>query len=328
MDRVQVLERLEPIADVQLRNIIHQPNTTVALVPSERRIAFRPGGGARMLDMSLEGMQGLASFIGLQEGMIEKLQSKTLVAVMSELLAERRQYSLIIKAGVVIGFNKPARHNPINVERMLRTIESAVPGAEYTRVLVDEARYSASIEIVGTHSEPVVQGDLIRAGAMVAFSPINTIVPEVQAYVLRLMCTNGVTTNDVLRKFDYGGNGGGENFTRWLRQSIRDSYRAVGGIVTRWRQMIEEELRPEDRAMVLETMIREAGITKDAAQAVRNLALREPPNNTYDIINLISWASSHLLESPRQVMRARQAVANFTERTEHQRICPVCHRGG
>ena len=108
-------------------------------------------------------------------------------------------------------------------------------------------------------------------------------------------------------------------------RSVRDAYGSLDGIVGRYRQMIDEHIDPEDRAMILQAMLREAAITGEDAEAVRALALQTPPENSYDMMNLITFATSHLIEIPHRVRRAQLAVASYAHETSHARICPVCH---
>lgn len=72
--------------------------------------------------------------------------------------------------------------------------------------------------------------------------------------------------------------------------------------------------------------MREGGIRGDIANAIRNNAIAEPPETEWDMVNLISQATSHIIEDARQVVRAQRAAASFTAEAEHRRICPTCSR--
>lgn len=89
--------------------------------------------------------------------------------------------------------------------------------------------------------------------------------------------------------------------------------------------MTEEQIPADQRAMMLEAMLKEAKITGEDANAVRALAIDNPPQTSYDMMNLLSNASSHLLEDPNRVRRAQNTVASYTSETEHARVCPICH---
>ncbi|MFO7773260.1 MAG: hypothetical protein R6V59_04895, partial [Dehalococcoidia bacterium] len=89
-------------------------------------------------------------------------------------------------------------------------------------------------------------------------------------------------------------------------------------------EMIQERIPAEQRAGVLEELLRQAGITGKEAEAVRAQAIQTPPHNAYEMVNLITWASSHIVQSPPRIQRALNAGATFTERSEHARTCPLC----
>lgn len=321
MNREEVLEQMAPIMDLEVRDVEHNPRTRVMVTPEV--VTFRPGGGARLVEVTPDGVRGMAREAGFPKDLGSKVSPDTFGRVMTELLAHKGRYSLLMKDGRVVDFSKPRQHRNLNPERVLQTVERTMPKVQFHRVLFPD-RHSVSLELVGERHQPVVRGDMVQAGAMVTFSPVGIINPVVQSYVMRLVCANGLTSNDVVQEFHFSAEG--DDVWQWFRQSVRSAYNALGRIVTRYQEMRNERIRPEDRAVMLEAMLREAGITKEAADAVRNMALQRPPQSAYDIMNLISWASSHLLESPYQVRRAQLAAASFADRVEHHRICPVCHR--
>lgn len=267
----------------------------------------------------------MAGFVGLPWNLVARLHPETFGTVATELLGRKQRYSLMLKDGAVTAVAKPTELHSLNPTRVLTAIERGIKGVEYHRALILE-NFVVSLEIVGERREPVVSGDLIQAGARIAFSPLGTIDPIVQGYVLRCICTNGMTNNTVLREFQYGGGGGeGDDVWQWFRNSSRAAYNSLTVIVTRYREMMGEGIPADQRSTMLEAMLKEAKISGDDAVAIRAMALENPPSTTYDLMNLISNASSHLLEEPKQVRTAQDAVAAYTSEDEHTRLCPVCH---
>ena len=324
MDRVQVMEKMSPIMDISTRRINHGPRTRVAVSPE--MVSFRPGGGGRLMEMTPEGVRGMAKFAGIPVSFGQQLNPDTFGRVATELLSRKGSYSVLTKEGAIIDFAKPTEYHNLNPERVLRTVERTIPSVDFHRVLL-MPDHSVNIELVGERSRPVVAGDMVQAGAMMAFSPIGTIEPIVQSFVVRLACTNGVTSNDVLRQFSFGGGGGeGDDVWQWFRQSVREAYRSVDGIVRQWRRMVRENIKPADRAMILEGMLKDAHIGGDVAEAVRAMALENPPETSYDMFNLLTYASSHLIEEPRAIRQAQEAAINYVSSAEHARVCPVCHK--
>ena len=325
MNRGEVLERMEPILGTQVRNIEHNSKTRITVTSD--MVTLRPGGGQRYLEMTNDGVKSMAGFVGLPWNLAARLRPETFGTVATELLGRKHRYSLMLKDSAVTAVAKPTELHSLNPTRVLTTIEGGIKGVEYHRALILE-NFVVSLEIVGERREPVVRGDLIQAGARIAFSPLGTIDPIVQGYVLRCVCTNGMTNNTVLREFQYGGGGGGgegDDVWQWFRKSSRAAYNSLTIMVARYREMRQEGIPADQRATMLEAMLKEARISGEDAVAIRAMALENPPSTTYDLMNLISNASSHLLEEPKQVRIAQDAVADYTSESEHARVCPVCH---
>ena len=310
--------------NTQLREIDHNPRTRVMVAPEH--VSLRPGGGKRILEVTPGGVMSLVKLSGLPETVAKNIRPETFGLVATELLASKRRYSVVLKDGAVTNFVRRGEYRDTNPERALQAIEAGVRGAEFHRVMILD-NLIAQIEVVGEERQPVARGDLVQAGAMVQFSPIGTIEPLVQAYALRLACTNGVTHNEVIREFHHHGGGGeGDDIWQWFRRSVREAYQTINPIIQRYRSMMDELISPEQPAQVLTAMLHEARISGGAAEAVRAMAIENPPENRYQMMNLLSYASSHLLERPDQVRRAQNTVAEYAhEHTDH-RECPLCHR--
>lgn len=324
MDRTAVLERIEPILNYDIKNIEHTPRTRVAIEPDA--IILRPGDGRRALTLAPEGAKSMAHFAGFPTDLAKQLHPDTFARVATELLERKENYSVTLKDHRVIAFGKRAFERRIDPVKVLRTIEASIKVEEYHRVMLPGDN-SVIIDVGGERRQPVRTGDLVQAGASISFSPIGTIEPLVQSYVMRLVCTNGATTQEVQREWHFGRGGGeGDDIWQWFRQSVREAYRAVDRIVARWKQLDAMRISPEDRAAMLEAVLKRARITGDLAEAVKAEALNHPPETEYDVLNLITWASSHLLPEPRQIVAARDAAASYAAEADHRKVCPICRR--
>jgi len=327
MEREAVLEKLQPLMRTQVRDVTHDASTRIAM--DGKKVTFRPGRGAHTLDVTAPGVISMCNFVGLSEKVAGKLTPHTLAIATNELLQKKGNYALMVRDGSVTSVTRPGEYRNCNPSRVLDAIEKSIPNAEYHRVLIKDN--VVRLEIAGEKREPVVKGDLVQAGSLVQFSPIGTVNPMVESYVLRLVCTNGLVAPHVLHTYEYGGggNGGGggegDNIWQWFRESIKDAYRSINPIVERYRQMIREAVRAEDRAAMLESMLRQAKISGEAAHAVRAMAMENPPQNTYELLNLITYASSHLIKDADRVARAQEAAAEYVAESAHTRVCPLCH---
>ena len=321
MDRTAVLEKLEPISHIATRPVTHTSRTRVLVQPGQ--VVIRPGSGGQLVPVSEDGVRAMTNFVGLPRSVSQNLSPDLFGKVVTELLGRKERYNLLLDDGEVRNFGDYHGIRNLPVDRVLSTIEQGIPHCDYHRVSI-LSNHSIMLEILGTKQEAVRRGDLVRAGAMVSFSPINTIKPLVQSYVLRLSCTNGVTSKTVLANFT-GGGGEGDDVWQWFRQSVRAAYQSMGNVVNRYRNMIKERVPADQRAGMLEGLLRQAGITGSEAEAVRAQAIQEPPRNTYDMMNLVTWASSHVIRSPEKIQRALNASATFVSESEHASVCPLCH---
>ena len=321
MDRTAVLEKLEPISHVTARPVTHTPRTRVLVEPGQ--VVIRPGSGGHLVPISEEGVKAMTNFVGLPHSVSQQLSPDLFGRVVTELLSRKERYNLLLDNEQVQNFGEFHGIRNLPVDRVLSAIEQALPSCDYHRVSV-LGNCSAMLEVVGTKQEAVRRGDLVHAGAMVSFSPINSIRPLVQSYVMRLACTNGMTSKTVLAEFT-GGAGEGDNIWQWFRQSVRAAAQSVNSIVERYREMTNERIPADQRAGVLENLLRQAGITGKDAEAVRAQAIQAPPHNSYDMMNLITWASSHIIREPSRIQRALNTSATFASESEHASVCPLCH---
>lgn len=327
MNRTEVLEKLAPLMELGTRRIDHNPNTRV--VVSSDEVALRPGGGARTLTIAKEGRKSLLQFTGIPVAVAEKLSDDTVGRSVTELLAHKHEYSVLTKQGEIVQFSPPTPERAnVRPDRALAVVEKALGHVDYFRANVI-GQNGAMVEVVGDKTEPdpggATRGDLLQAGVFLKFSPLGVFEPQVQSYCMRLACTNGATSNTVIKQFQFTG-GEGDGIYQWMRQSVKEAYRGFSRIVGQYRKMVEENVPPADRAMMLEALLKQAGIKGENAEAVRALALENPPRTSYDMHNLITYASSHFLEAPDQIQRAMLTTAAFSSEHDHARVCPTCRR--
>ena len=97
-------------------------------------------------------------------------------------------------------------------------------------------------------------------------------------------------------------------------------------MVVNWRKLVQKKVDPKDRAVLITAMLREAHLKGQVAEKIRAMAHERPPENSWDIFNYMTYASSHLLEAPKDILSAMGAAAGYAAEETHQRMCPVCKR--
>lgn len=325
MKSTEVLERLDPLTKVEIRNIDHTPDTKVLVV--EDRLAVKPSASGRTIVMGKEGTESLVKYCGVPPKLGKDLTTDTYGRVLTECLAHRaveHPYGILMREGVGMGIAHGGQKT-IQVAKLVQVIDKNLPGVDYFDAKMMGAD-TGIIEVLGERQEPVVRGDLVSAGVMVKFSPAGAIKPYVQAYAVRRVCMNGATSNTIIRELTYTG-GEGDDVWQWFRTSLKEAYGGFDQTIGEYRRMIGENVPPEQRAAVLEALLRQAKISGKPADAIRARALQEPPRNAYDMFNLITWGATYAIERPQAQLVARNAAAEFSSVTEHARICPVCHSG-
>ena len=314
MDAKEVTAKLVPMVDVKQRAA---PNPKVLV--GDNHFHIRPTPSVQSIELSPEGLDGLIERSGIPKALASRLSPSTFASVATETLGES---SLIIKDSKVISIAPLNNRQPINPERAINIIDKAIPQANFLEPL-QMPNYTVRLNILGLEERAVSKGDLIKAGAMVQFSPLGIGVPQVQSYIERLVCTNGLTSNDVIQKFGYGE---GDDFWQWLRASTKMAYGVLGNIVTQFQNMQKQKIAPDLRAGILAGLLRRSGIRGDYAEAVNAEAIEAPPQNAYDMLNLITWATSHVIDNPMTIVRSHNAVSNFIKEQEHKAICPMCRQ--
>ena len=322
----EVLDHLKDVRSVTAKVVEREPATKIVVTPD--MVTMRPGKGKRLLEVGKEGVKDLFQFLHMPPDMVGKIMPGTCGQVANDLLGHKERVELLMKDGKIIGFRAPHAGHSMSPERVLESIEKVVEKPDYHKVAVDGQ--NVNLEIVGIDKATVTRGDVVRAGALVKFSPLGISNPSVQSFVMRLVCTNGMTSSTVLREYSFGGGRGGDDkkdgLWSWFRKGLKEAYGSYSKVVERYQQMIKDEIPEAERAMMLEAMIKEAGLKDEAAATVRTMAIDTPIRNSYDILNLITYATSHILEDPKQIHRARRATEVFQDNDSHALFCPVCRK--
>lgn len=337
MNRVEVLEAIEPMARV--RGEVVEPGPNTRIVCGGEYMGLRRGKGTRLQHFTPTGRQSFLKHLGLSQKVADRLSPGTLQTATTELVQRYPAFTILVEDGRIADVLGVAQFRPVAPERALVAIERGAGELEYTRVLPYQGGQGVEIEAMGFSEAEIHRArdwygerprvnDIVRGGLMARFSPGGYIEPSVAAHVVRLVCTNGLTHTEIWEQSTGGGEGGGDIWG-WFRTSARQAIQSLAPIAERYRALAEQEIDPFERAEVLEGLIQEAGIRGEVRDAILAQAIEQPPETEWDMLNLITWATTHAMEDTSRIRRAQQAATRFADVQERRsHVCPTCNRRG
>ncbi len=321
MHRTELLADMESILEVEYRQLGNLL-TRVEVTPG---VGMTLSDGPDELSLSDDGVRSLLGYAKIPERMIPRISGGTGTSLVNELLARKGATGLLIHKdeGIVeVLSHRESRQMP--VEKVLDTLERIIPETEYVRPVLMPNR-CVQLEVIGAETEAVAAGDIIKAGVAIRFSPVGIMDPEIQTFVQRLVCTNGMTSTSVLKNFILG-SGDDDDLWQWFEGGVTEAYNSLSDVIGKYRHLIGEKLEPKDRARLLAGLLNKAQPGAVAQEAIHARMVEEPPENSYDVLNLVSWASSHVIQEPKRILKTQRAVAAFTDEDTHSHLCAVCHR--
>jgi len=256
--------------------------------------------------------------------MLNKLSVKTMQYVVDDLLLQTKPFFITMKNGKPIDIVVGSPAMAVNPNKALSLIKEIAPEFLITRIRVASGDYcSVEIAIPSIEGE-VRKGDILYGGAMINFSPIGSIAPAVQSYTVRLACTNGMTSQQFYGKWSKAGGNG--DFDDWLRSSINESKIQFNVILDGYKKLVGEVIEPDDVEAVFAQMAKFVGFTKQDLVQVKMLLLKDPPKNMWEMTNLFSYATTHLLTDPSAIGDIMWNTSRITTPEYHAKVCPQCHR--
>ena len=174
--------------------------------------------GAAALPLTDDGLRACDKRLALS-GIQTRLSPRTLGLVAGEVLANSN-LSAVVREGRITDLVPQRNIHVVQPEKVLRTIERAVPAAEFHRVMLLD-HHRVHLETIGAEEKAVARGDLVRAGVLTDFSVMGITRPLIQSYTLRLACTNGATTQDIFDEFRFGSGGEAGDLWQWFRDPSR-----------------------------------------------------------------------------------------------------------
>jgi len=279
------------------------------------------------LELTEKTVTQLVDYLRIPAHIRDGITMETLEVIMQELLPQSAPFTIIYRGKKAEQITREeAKYHRVVPERLIAVIDEKIPEAAVQRIVVGEDW--AKLEVVSECNDaPVVVGDVVRAGVMVNFSPIGTVKPTVQSYVMRLVCLNGMST---LHSYDqYGAKykgDGDESFTNWLGDRVVHAYGEFAHVVESCKKLQGTKILEENRALMLAGLLKQASLGKDIDEMIKADAIEDPPENEWDLVNLLTRATSHHVTDPLDIGWGMWIASKFASEDHHMKMCPACHR--
>ena len=333
LDRKDVIGLLEGLASVRRTRVDHDPRTRVEF-EEDGSASFRPGAGKRTLTIVKDNVPELLSFVHFPTTTAEQLAPTTRGLVATELLRALETYEVRDEGGAITEWVQ----KPIKAERLkpLSAISWMEKGAgqdggqwiraEAVKPGVAHLEFQSFKALELGYVETGKVDDLVYAGADIILSPPGLAFPEIDTYALQRVCGNGSVDLTAHHSYRYRGNEGDDVF-HWFRDSVRDAITNLKGMTEVWNKLRQDVISNEDRPGVIEALIREVGLAPHGpeADAIRASAMKNPPQNGFDVLTLATRATSHFTLDPQVRYRAQRRISKMAaDATIHAMICPAC----
>ena len=316
-----IMEALGDVQDLEVEKISKE--ATVELDPTNKVMVVHDG--ARMWSVGEESYRSVMQYFGVSGSLVKRLSSGTASSVATEIMQSKGRASAIVRGLEMVGLAPKGRYKPLPVSTVLETIDEAVGGLEWSRAMV-LPRYRVRLEMLGEAEAEVAKGDLVRAGVMVDFSPIGLSDPLVQTFGLRLVCTNGATSNVVLETHTLTSDE--DDNREWLAGAVASAYKGLDSAVDKWKELAHYQVAEEERPLLLGALAKAAKLKASEQTSLFARAVETPPDTAWDVFNLMTWLSTHVMQDPRRVALAQMATAAFAHEDTYHKHCPTCNRAG
>lgn len=324
MNSTELYTVLGPVLDLKVEKVSEEATLQV---DHDGDIFLQDG----MEEWKLEGVarKSMLHRIKAPNAMVKKLSAPTSSRVMTELYQRMGATSALFKGNVPVSFEPKGRYRSVPIDLVVAELEQALVEPDYHRAMI-LPNHDVRLEVMGQSEAAVVPGDLVRGGVMVQFSPVGLTNPKVQSFALRLACTNGATSTSVIEDYSLGSNpdAKGPQIAKWIGTTAQSAYQSLPLTTAKWKPLTEVQVSAEDRPLLLGSLMRDSRLRPSETSALWAEATENPPETVYDVFNLMTWLSSHVLEDPERISRVQRVASNFVDEGAHSKFCPTCRRAG
>lgn len=214
------------------------------------------------------------------------------------------------------------------LEAVLEGIGSDAKNLKVHRLEFLDESFEADLLGIQTQQE-VVPGDVVQAGLKITHSFIAEHAEWVEAFVFRLVCSNGLVHRQCVsrrparsRSLRVGHPGGTELQRDQVRRLAKEAWAGLESKLSTLRSLADEQVSFEP--MVLRWLERARLSTRDLLPLLRTAWEREGAQPTsYGLMNALTHVATHAAELP---YRQRRALSRLAGLLAFRRIhlCPRC----
>ncbi len=163
----------------------------------------------------------------------------------------------------------------------------------------------------------------VKGGVYLSFSPICKEAFQLSAYVLRLVCSNGMTSPEV--NFKWHRHNNVDDPSEWLVAASTEAAKAAQGVTGKFFHT-RDFVVAGHLADVMSSVCDRYHVPTAVRDMVSARLLNEGGNTLFDLVNAITYVASNVPEVVVNTKLREKLMMVAGALTEQPEICPSCHR--
>jgi len=163
----------------------------------------------------------------------------------------------------------------------------------------------------------------VKGGVYLSFSPICKEAFQLTTYILRLVCSNGMTSPDVTFKWHRHHNA--DDPAEWLVAASTEAAKAAQKVSGKFFGT-RDYIVAGHLADVLASVCDRYHVQSAVRELVMARLLNEGGNTLFDLVNAITYVASNVPEVVEHTKLREKLMMVAGALTEQPEICPSCHR--
>ncbi len=163
-------------------------------------------------------------------------------------------------------------------------------------------------------------GDFLYGGIKMRTSLIGEFPTKISAFLLTLVCLNGMVSRDEIYTFNR--RSGFDGLDEWMIDGVKNALGALESEVEKVRRLTGIEIEDESIPPYVAHMFDMMNVPAKSREAVLTQIIKKHPKNLYDLMNAVTEVA-HTIDNKQEVY-AIQSLGGFV--ASHAESCNQCHR--